>query len=538
MALGRKKKGGSGMTPFKAGAIAAALIIVFSFFGFTRYNPLSRPFKVQATFQSANGLQPRSPVRIAGVDVGKVKKVESIGAGRGARVTMEIQARGLPVFRDAQLKVRPRIFLEGNFFVDLQPGSPGSRRLESGATVPVNQTSAPVQFGDVLTSLQSNTRDDLKSLLREYSKGLKGRGARGFNRSIRYWKPAYRDSALVSDALLGERPGDLAGYIANAGATAAALDRNGEQLKSLVSDFNTTARAFAREDDALRGAVRELPRTLRAAQPALGQLNAAFPNLRAFARDLRPGVRSSGPTIDAARPLVAELRGLVSEPELQGLAADLRPSVGSLARLGARAIPFQRSGRRLASCQNEVVLPWGRDKVGDPVSPANSPVHQEFAKVLPGLAGESRSGDANGQWFRVLLSGGTNLVNFGPGKLAVTTLPLNGTNPPKPPTRPPLRKDVACETQEPPDLASEPGAAPPQRQVDTSDPAYRERLALARRRAIRWLEGQLEREGLDGKLRVADEDATEGLLDQVAARAGRAQQEQLARVREGLGRTP
>ena len=32
---------------------------------------------------------------------------------------MEIDDKGLPIHKDATLKIRPRIFLEGNFFVDL-----------------------------------------------------------------------------------------------------------------------------------------------------------------------------------------------------------------------------------------------------------------------------------------------------------------------------------------------------------------------------------------------------------------------------------
>ena len=51
-----------------------------------------------------------------------------------------------------------------------------------------------------MTALQSDTREDLKTLLDEYGKALEGEGAKGFNRSIPYWEPAYRDGAIVSDA--------------------------------------------------------------------------------------------------------------------------------------------------------------------------------------------------------------------------------------------------------------------------------------------------------------------------------------------------
>ena len=46
------------------------------FFGFTKDIPFTTPFQVRATFESANSIRPGSPVRIAGVQVGKVKSVE------------------------------------------------------------------------------------------------------------------------------------------------------------------------------------------------------------------------------------------------------------------------------------------------------------------------------------------------------------------------------------------------------------------------------------------------------------------------------
>lgn len=176
-----------------------------------------------------------------------------------------------------------------------------------------------------------------------------------------------------------------------------------------------------------------------------------------------------------------------------------------------------RQGRLMASCQNETILPWTRDTVGDPAFPTDDPVFQEFGKFFPGLAGESRSGDANGQWFRVLAAGGTNLIETGPGMFATSMNPMLGANPPKPQGRPPLRNDVACETQEPPDLNSKPAAPPQQRTVNTDTPEFRKRYAEARDKAVEWLEGEIKRQGLDGKLKVGDKDATQELLDQVKA---------------------
>jgi phospholipid/cholesterol/gamma-HCH transport system substrate-binding protein len=499
------------------GLVALAVIAVVLFFGWTKSIALRSHYEVKAAFTSSNNLRSGSPVRIAGVEVGRVTGVEK-ARGEGAVVTMRIADEGRPVHTDATAKIRPRIFLEGNFFVDLTAGSPSAPELRDGATIPVQQTATPVQLDEVLTALQSDTREDLKVLLREYGKGLQGAGARGFNRSIPHWEPAYRDSAIVADAMRGATGRDLSGYVKHAGTTAAALDGNGEQLKSLITDFHTTAAAFARQDGNLRAAVTELPLTLRAAMPALAALNASFPPLRALAVELRPGVQNSEATLDAATPFVRELRGLVSEDELRGLAADLGVAVPDLAALVERSVPLYRQVRRASSCQTEVLEPWAQDTVPDEHFPAQGKVYEEAPKPLPGLAGESRSGDANGQWFRVLAAGGKNLVTFKPGVFGTTPEPLLGANPPKPQRRPPLDARVPCETQEPPDLRSVPAKPPEQRTVDTSTPAFQARFAKARERAIDWLEGQLKAEGLQDTIRVSRTDATKELIGKLRAR--------------------
>src|SRR5215212_6047299 len=508
----RRRRSKGGTSTFTVGLVALIVIAIGTFLGFTKKIPFRSHYEVKAAFLSANNIKKASPVRIAGVEVGKVTKVERATKGaNGVVVTMQIQDKGRPLHEDATFKIRPRIFLEGNFFVDVMPGRSG-KEVPKDHVFPVNQTAVPVQLDEVLTALQTDTREDLKSFLREYAAGLKGRGAKGFNRSIKYWKPAYRDSAIVSEAMLGEHEHDLSGYVDRSGVVAGALDRNRGQLKALITNFRVTAGAFARENQALEAAIAELPRTLRAAAPALDALNRSFPGLRGFARDLRPGVENSEETIDVTLPLLKQLRGLVSEPELRGLTSDLRPTVPALAQLTKASVPLSQQVRASASCQNEVILPWSKDRLEDPKFPSTGPVYQELPKPFPGLAGESRSGDANGQWFRVLAAGGTNLVNFGNNTFGTTALPILGVNPPKPTKRPPLDENVPCETQQTPDLRSIPGQPPKQSKVDTSSQPFKDRWAKVRQYGIDLMKLSLKREGLADKFQVSTKDLTLGQL--------------------------
>jgi virulence factor Mce-like protein len=490
---------------YRAGLMALLVIAIATYFAFAKSVPFRSHYEISAVFPTANNVKERQPVRIAGVDVGEVVSIEHPEPGRErALIRMRISDEGRPIHRDATMKIRPRWFLEGNWFIELRPGTPQAGELEDGATLPVQQTATPVQLGQVFTALQADTRRNLQTLLAEYADALRDEGADGYRRSIRHWEPAYRSSAIVQEATRGIREHDLSDYIDYAGRFARGLDRRPERLKSLITDFNTAAGAFAREAGSLEAAIAELPRTLRAAHPALGELNRAFPSLRRFANDLRPSVRETGETIPVAFPFLRQTRLLVSRAELRGLVRDLRPTVPSLARLTVRSRPLYEQVRLASSCENEVLHPWSNDRLEDPNFPTTGKVYEEAPKPLPGLAGESRNGDANGQWVHVLNGAGDRTISFGDGRFAQAMFPILGTNPPPPEGRPPLRPDVPCEIQEPPDLRTRVGPGEPvvaQGLPDT--PAARERYERAKLRTVRWLRGQLERRGLDDRYRVS-----------------------------------
>ncbi len=436
------------------------------------------------------------------MNVGEVQAVESIAHGRAARVRLRVEDRGRPLHRDARFVIRPRIFLEGNQFVEAQPGSPSAPELDDGSMVPVTQTATYVPFSDVTRTLTADTRRSLQDVLYELDRGLTGAGARGFNRSIEWWAPAYRDTALVADGLGGAR-GDLSGFLRSGGIAAAALDHDPAALRALVVNLRRTAGAFAREGAALEAALAEAPRLLRSARPALGALNEAFPAVRRLARAARPAVRAAAPAFREASPFVHELGGLLSRRELGGLSAELRRAVPPLARTVRRILPALRELRALAACQNEVVLPTITGKVDDPDFPATGRVYEELGMGLPGLAGESRSGDANGQWIRVLATAGNYAYPTTGDQFLITSRPLAGANPPVPARGvPPFEPDVPCETQRAPDVRSDPAPPPPGFKIAGAAGSRSALEASGLGVAQRWMRRQLRRSGLDGRFRL------------------------------------
>ena len=142
------------MSAFKAGLLTLVVLVVAAYFGFTKSNPFTDPYELNAVVRDAQNLKTGAPVRIAGVEVGKVTKVEAADADEpAAQVTMQLREDALPVHEDATVQIRPRILLEGNFFVDIDPGSPSAADFEDGETVPITQTSTAVTLPDVLSVL-------------------------------------------------------------------------------------------------------------------------------------------------------------------------------------------------------------------------------------------------------------------------------------------------------------------------------------------------------------------------------------------------
>ncbi len=227
------------------------------------------------------------------------------------------------------------------------------------------------------------------------------------------------------------------------------FDAHPQNLQSLITNFNSTAAAFAAKSAALQNAVAELPKTLQVAIPAFNALNNAFPPLRAFARALIPGVKSTGPAIDASLPFITQLRLLVQPSELRGLTHDLAPTMPALAKLTQQTIPLMKNEVRPASsCAVGQIIPWSHLTINDPNFNASNgfpphPTYQEIPELLPGIAGESRDFDANGPYFRIMGEGGTFAYSLSPGMFGTAISSLNGVQPipPAGDARPPLQAE-------------------------------------------------------------------------------------------------
>ena len=466
----------SRVSNFAAGLIAAVVVLLVCFLVFGGSLPFgSSPFVLKATFTVETQLHVGSPVRIAGVNVGTVTAVSRVGGESSAAVaTMTIQQNGLPIHQDATADIRPRLFLEGNFYVDLHPGTPAAPTVSSGDTLPAAQTSGPVQLDRVLSALRGNSRTDLQTLLQGLGQSLDGRptaaqdstqdpsvrgltAGQSLNKSLQYAAGAFRASAIVNASLLGQQPRDLSGVVTGNERIFTALASQSTALADLVTTFNSTMGALAARQQDLSTTISLLPPLLRAADSALGPLQTSFGPTQQFAQDLTPSVRQLAPTITAGLPWLAQSTALLSPTELGGLLRSLTPAVqGTSATLTATKTLLSGS-QALARCFVHTLIPTGNERIQDPPLTTGLQAYQELFQSAVGLAGVAGNFDGNGRYVRGSAGGGSDRVATGrlPGNGPLygnAVLPPLGTRPAYPGAKPDLNPSVPCFKSAPPNL--------------------------------------------------------------------------------------
>jgi phospholipid/cholesterol/gamma-HCH transport system substrate-binding protein len=466
---------------FMAGLIGVVVAVFITIVVFNKGLPIGgSQYVLKAMFTSVTQLHIPSEVRTSGVTVGQVVSVQRVAGSsstsQAAVVTMDINSDGLPIHSDATVRIIPNIFLEGNYYVALSPGTPGGRRLPSGSTLPAANTSGPVQIDRILSALTTQPRRNLQTLLQGIGaalnapptaaldathdpivKGLTGGQSLGL--SLKYSADAFEASSIVNQALLGVQPHDLSGVVKGNEEVLKGLAASGNQLASFVTTFDNTLHALAVRQQDLSTTISLLPPWLTATDRSLGPLNASFPPTRAFARAILPGIQQLGPTINAGIPWLTQATALFSRPELGNLLSLLTPAVQKTAiALNATKL-FIRQSDLLARCFDNAIVPTGNEKISDPPITTGARFYQEFFQGAVGLAGASQNFDGNGRYIRTLAGGGTHLESTSPlpnqGPLYGNfVLPSLGTRPAWPGKAPPLRSNVPCYRQGPAPLNS------------------------------------------------------------------------------------
>jgi phospholipid/cholesterol/gamma-HCH transport system substrate-binding protein len=320
------------------------------------------PIKMNVEMETAQAVTPGQgqTVQVGGVQIGDITSVE-LKEGRAIiGVDIEPEFDDL-IHRDATALLRPRTGLK-DMYIQVFPGKEGEP-VGEGHTIPLRNTATDVDLDEILATLDERTRDYLTLLVDGTGKGLDGRGAE-LREVFDRFGPTMRDLGRVNRAVATERVA-LRRLITSLAELNAELAKNPEDLTQLVDSAATTFGAFASEDQNLRATVSELPDTLRRATVTLEKV-------RPFARELGPATRALAPAIEALDRANAQLRPFAREAEpivrtqIRPFVREARPVVASLAPaardLSRSFPPLVRSTKVLNQFFNMLAFnPGGRE---------------------------------------------------------------------------------------------------------------------------------------------------------------------------------
>jgi phospholipid/cholesterol/gamma-HCH transport system substrate-binding protein len=331
-----------------------------------------KPFELKAEMSTAQAVTPGQgqTVRVAGVRVGDIAAVEYEDGH--AVVTMDIDRKFLPVYRDATILLRPKTGLK-DMFLELNPGTdyqPSSREdeFENGDTIPVANTAPDTNVDEILAALDGDTRAYLRLLFTQGGQGIQGRGQE-LGKLLGSLGPINRGLARLNTEV-AKRKDNLARLIHNMNLLFGTVGQDGEGIRQLVSASNQALGAIARERPDVERTVGLLGPTLQTTRVALEKTNMlatelgpAINSLRPFARKLKPINDSLGKLArDTFKPVKSDIRPFVREARQP--VRNLRPAAENLVAATPRLTTM---GNKLNKLFNMTAYnPNGQESPGTP----------------------------------------------------------------------------------------------------------------------------------------------------------------------------
>jgi phospholipid/cholesterol/gamma-HCH transport system substrate-binding protein len=326
-------------------------------------NPFQTFYEVNGAFPSAAAVVPGlgEPVNVAGVHVGEITDT-SLSNGQGI-IHMEIDPKKMPhLYQDATAVLVPNTPLD-DMQVNISPGDRSAGILKSGATIPVGQTTSPVNSDDLLDALDTDTRTWFTSLITELNDGTRGRG-KDIRALLMNLGPTSAQLRQVGDLLAGRRQ-ELASLVHNLGVLSQATSVKDAQIRTVVQAGDATISAIAGQDVALRAAVAKLPGTLATTRSTLTDLTTFSNQLGPTATALIRPVHQLPQTLRGTQALIqgAAVLPLNQIPQFESAVLPLAKLLPSVATNLSRTLPpLKNSFRVLNYVVNELAyVPGGKN---------------------------------------------------------------------------------------------------------------------------------------------------------------------------------
>ena len=326
-------------------ALACFGLLLYLWVAFGGGFPLKpKGYRFHIRFGEATQLAQQADVRISGVPVGKVVKLQ-LGSGRTTDATIQLDQRYAPIPRDSRAILRTKTLL-GETFVELTPGHKQNGLLPENGTLPDAQVSKTVELDEIFRSLDPRTRHSFQVWMQSLAVGIKGRGA-DLNAAFGNLAPFAEDTNTLL-VQLDQQNQAVQQLIRNTGTVFNALSARSGQLTDLIRNSNTVFGTIASRNQQLQDTFKAFPTFERESILTLNRLNrftaTANPiitQLRPVARQLTPVLQASGRLAPSFRDFFVNLGPLITAarpglPAFRQFLGEARPALGQLD-------PFTRS---------------------------------------------------------------------------------------------------------------------------------------------------------------------------------------------------
>jgi virulence factor Mce-like protein len=338
------------------GLVVIAVLAIFgAYYSITGYLPLvpRGGNVVHAEFSTAFDLNSDTPVRVKGIDVGRVDGIARGAGGRSAIVTMRVNDTAERMLRsDAGAAVRERLILGGNMYIQLDPGA--NRAPLDGRTIPLSRTTTQVALDQLLGALRPDARQGLRGTF----KGLRAALANGpaIQGTVDQLAPSFRQMAPAMTALRGRHPGDLGRLVGGFDRVLGSLDNAEGSLGSMIDSASTTFAVTAARGADINGTLDRAPTALATTRRELAGLENTLNVLDPLATALRPGARHLETTLQTLEPALTDTRVLLQHA--RPLVSALDPAIQNLRSASTQGVPLIASLNPSIDRVNKTLMPF------------------------------------------------------------------------------------------------------------------------------------------------------------------------------------
>lgn len=316
-------------------ALGVAALLVVAGIAYVAYTanfglPWQGSYTVRADVPSARRLIATSDVRIGGIRVGQVQRVEALD--RRARLTLALQPGVAPLPEGTSARVRPASVL-GASYLELTLGT-GRGRVADGALLPLGERPPDVDLTDLLDVFDASTARSFQRAVEGQAYGFAGRGQSlnaAFGSLARLLGPLQRVTGQMADprARLGR-------FVTTYAVAFDRLASVRDELAGLIAGGAQTFDALATERAAFADALEASPGAERATTDAFVALRPGLDGLARTMTALRPAAPLIAPALHDLDAMLRDgIEPLRDVPAFAPRLGDGLDAVGDLARFPA-----------------------------------------------------------------------------------------------------------------------------------------------------------------------------------------------------------